>query len=287
MSFRVLNTTHIPRQPFKMVQNKRFVLKQYADGFPKPGQDLDVEADSFDLDQAPPPGGLIVKNLYFSFDPYLRGKMRERKDAKMGNVSQSFQFGATIANWVVAKVLKSDSPKAKEGDIVATFAGAEEYSVVSKGALDRYDFYNIPDEKLPYSFYCGVLGMPGMTAYSSLYEIGAPKKGETIWISAASGPVGQIVGQLAKREGLHVIGSVGSDEKLDYILKEMKFDSGFNYKKEKPLDAIHRLAPDGVDIYYDNVGGEHLDAAYDALKPFGRISESKAAISLSYNFGLG
>ena len=95
--------------------------------------------------------------------------------------------------------------------------------------------------------------MPGLTAYSSFYAIGEPKKGETIFISAASGAVGQIVGQLAKHEGLKVIGSVGDDKKLEFIEKELKFDGGFNYKKENPLEALQRLAPDGIDIYYENV----------------------------------
>lgn len=113
--------------------------------------------------------------------------------------------------------------------------------------------------------------MPGLTAYSSLYDIGKPVKGETIFISAASGAVGQLVGQLAKHEGLRVIGSVGSDEKLEYITKELKFDGGFNYKKENPADALKRLAPGGIDIYYENVGGVQLEAAINALNDFGRI----------------
>lgn len=113
--------------------------------------------------------------------------------------------------------------------------------------------------------------MPGLTAYSSLYEIGQPKKGETIFISAASGAVGQIVGQLAKHEGLTVIGSVGSDAKLEFIMKDLNFDEGFNYKKEEPAEALKRLAPKGIDIYFENVGGNHLDAALGALNNYGRI----------------
>jgi NADPH-dependent curcumin reductase CurA len=120
--------------------------------------------------------------------------------------------------------------------------------------------------------------MSGLTAYSSLYEIGKPKKGEVIFISAASGAVGQVVGQLAKREGLKVIGSVGSDEKLQYINEELGFDAGFNYKKEKPDEALKRilgeLGEEGLNIYYDNVGGEQLDAALGALSTFGRIGKS-------------
>ena len=114
--------------------------------------------------------------------------------------------------------------------------------------------------------------MPGLTAYSSFYEIGQPKKGETIFISAASGAVGQIVGQLAKHEGLKVYGSVGDDMKLDFIIKELGFDGGFNYKKEKPADALKKIAPQGLDIYYENVGGEQLEAALNHMNQFGRIS---------------
>lgn len=113
--------------------------------------------------------------------------------------------------------------------------------------------------------------MPGLTAFSAFYEIGKPKIGETIFVSAASGAVGALVGQLAKHEGLKVIGSVGSDEKLDFILHELNFDGGFNYKKESPSAALARLAPNGIDIYFDNVGGEHLDAAIMASNSWGRV----------------
>lgn len=119
--------------------------------------------------------------------------------------------------------------------------------------------------------FLGALGIPGVTAFSGLYEIGKPQRGETIFISAASGAVGQMVGQLARLEGLRTIGSVGSDEKLQFITKELGFDAGFNYKKDKPSDALARLAPDGIDIYYDNVGGEHLDASLEHMKDFGRV----------------
>lgn len=175
-------------------------------------------------------------------------------------------------NYGVSKVLKSDSEKIKQGDYVASFISAEQYPTIPAALLDYYDFYVIPkDEKLPKSLYCGALGMPGLTAYASLYEIGAPKKGETIWVSAASDAVGQIVGQLAKHEGMTVIGSVGSDEKVDFVTNKAGFDAAFNYKKEKPRDAIARLAPNGIDIYYDNVGGDHLEAALEVMNEFGRI----------------
>ena len=187
--------------------------------------------------------------------------------------SPPFEIGKAITNSAVAKVLKSNNSKFQEGDIVIGLLPTEEYSSIPE------DIANSKVKKLdnPYNLdlklYVGALGMPGLTAYSSFYEIGQPKKGETIFISAASGAVGQIVGQLAKHEGLKVIGSVGSDEKLDFIKKDLNFDDGFNYKMEKPSEGLARVAPDGIDIYYENVGGDHLDAALGALHNFGRISK--------------
>lgn len=188
--------------------------------------------------------------------------------------SPPFELGKPITNSAVSKVLKSNNSKFKEGDVITGMIPTEEYSIldaeITNTMIRKLDNpYNL-DPKL----YVGALGMPGLTAYSSFYEIGQPKKGETIFISAASGAVGQIVGQLAKHEGLKVIGSVGSDEKLEFIKKDLNFDEGFNYKKEKPDEALKRLAPDGLDIYYENVGGEQLDAALAAMNNFGRIGKS-------------
>jgi NADPH-dependent curcumin reductase CurA len=252
-----------------MVQNKGLIFKSVPKGWPKPGQDLVIESRDFDLDQAPPSGGITVKNAYISFDPYQRGRMRA-PEAK--SYSPPFTLGEPITNRGISRVIKSDDPRFKEGDVVCTYGGTptEEYSALSaeltKTVRKLENPYNL-DPKI----FIGALGMPGLTAWSSFYEIGEPKKGETIFISAASGAVGQLVGQLAKHEGLKVYGSVGDDAKLDFIINELKFDGGFNYKKEKPADALARLCPEGIDIYYENVGGEQLEAAINAMKNFGRI----------------
>ncbi|KAI9743881.1 MAG: hypothetical protein M1818_002615 [Claussenomyces sp. TS43310] len=258
-----------------MVSNKGVIFRSIPTGFPVPGKDLVIETQQFDLDQAPPAGGVIIKTLYASFDPYMRGRMR---DASIESYSPAFTLNEPITSWSLAKILKSDHPGLKEGDLIVSMIPVAEYSVLSKDFIGQLgstascagtrkidNKYGL-DPKL----YIAALGMPGLTAYSSFYAIGKPVKGETIFVSAASGAVGQLVGQLAKHEGLRVIGSVGSQEKLDYITKELKFDGGFNYKTEKPADALKRLAPDGIDIFYDNVGGEQLQAALDALKPHGR-----------------
>ncbi|KAI1000906.1 NADP-dependent oxidoreductase [Podosphaera aphanis] len=250
-----------------MAQNKGLIFKQIPSGYPVPGQDLTVEARDFDLQQTPPAGGLLTKNLYASFDPYQRGRMSENG---LPAYLDRFKIGYPITSLSIAKVLKSLDSRFKEGDFVYGMLPVEEYSVVKKEeGIDFQLIENPHNFELP--IFLGALGMPGLTAYGSLYEIGKPVRNETIFISSAAGAVGQLVGQLAKHEGLKVIGSVGTDEKLHYITKDLKFDGGFNYKEEKSLDALRRLAPEGIDIYYDNVGGEQLDAALDVMNTHGRI----------------
>ncbi|KAL9003695.1 MAG: hypothetical protein Q9188_003455 [Gyalolechia gomerana] len=253
-----------------MVQNKGLIFKKVPNGWPVPGQDLAVEDQGFDLDAEPPKDGITVQNFYASFDPYQRARMQE-PDAK--SYSPPFEIGKPITNTVIAKVLKSANSKFSEGDVVIGMMPIAEYSVVAAETTNSLVRKLDNKHQLDLKIFLGALGMPGLTAYSSLYAIGEPKKGETIFISAASGAVGQVVGQLAKHEGLTVIGSVGSDEKLDFIINNLKFDDGFNYKKEKPAEALARVAPKGIDIYYENVGGEHLDAALDAMTNHGRIGE--------------
>ncbi|KAH9886348.1 NAD(P)-binding protein [Xylariomycetidae sp. FL2044] len=250
-----------------MPQNKTLVFKKVPSGFPVPGEHLAVEDRPIDLDAEPPKGGLLVQTLYASYDPYLRGKMRP---AHIESYSPAFELDAPFVNGCVAKVLKSASSDFAEGDLVTGYLPIAEYSVVPEPAKVGLRKIQNP-HNLDLGMFLGPLGMPGLTAYSSLHKIGKPAKGETIFISSASGAVGQVVAQIAKHEGLKVIGSVGSDEKLEYILKELNFDGGFNYKKESPADALRRLAPDGIDIYFENVGGEHLEAALDSIKQYGRI----------------
>ena len=254
-----------------MVQNKGLVFKKIPQGWPVKGEHLVVEAREFDLDAAPPSGGLMIKTCYASFDPYQRGRMRPEH---IKSYAPAYPLGQPVTNHSVGKVLKSDNSNYKPGDLVYGMFSTEEYSFVPKTLVDNpQQFYKLPTHyKLDPKYFVGALGMSGLTAYSSLLEIGEPNKGETIFISSASGSVGQVVGGLAKTLGLKVLGSVGSDDKLEFIVKDLGFDGGFNYKKEKPLDALRRLAPDGIDIYYENVGGEQLEAALEVINNFGRIS---------------
>jgi NADPH-dependent curcumin reductase CurA len=261
-------TTLLSRHSVKMVQNKGLIYKAHPTGFPEVGKHIAVEAREFDVNQAPPPGGATVKVNYVSFDPYQRGRMRA---PEIKSYAPPFDLNKPVTNSAIVTVIKSDNPKFQPGQVLySPRTWTEEYTAWTKEEADEAQ---VLDNKysLDPKLFLGALGMPGLTAYSSFYEIGQPKKGETIFISAASGAVGQLVGQLAKHEGLRVIGSVGDDKKLDFILKDLGFDAGFNYKKEDPSDALKRLAPDGIDIYYENVGGEHLEAAITSLKNWGRI----------------
>ncbi|CAM1510950.1 Fc.00g084630.m01.CDS01 [Cosmosporella sp. VM-42] len=250
-----------------MTQNKTFIYKKIPTGLPKPGEHLTIEDRPIDLEEAPPKNGLVLKILYASFDPYLRGKMR---DPSVKSYSPPFEVNKPIYNSTIGKVIKSDNAEFKEDDLVIAFGPIAEYVRVTDIAEQRVRKVQNP-HGLDLALFLGPLGMPGLTAWSGLHRIGKPKEGETIFVSSAAGAVGQVVGQVAKREGLTVIGSVGSDEKLDFITKELGFDAGFNYKNEKPKDALPRLAPDGIDIYFENVGGDHLEAALTSLKPGGRV----------------
>ncbi|KZF22076.1 NAD(P)-binding protein [Xylona heveae TC161] len=255
-----------------MVQNKGLIFKSVPEGLPVKGKDLVIEDRPIDLNAQLPKDGVLLRNFYLSFDPYQRGRMRP---ANTKSYAQAFTLGEPIVNDGIAKVVKSANPAFKEGDVVLGHLRTEEYSVIPGDKIGPVKLSKLENPRnLDPKLFLGALGMPGLTAYASFYEIGEPKKGETIFISAASGAVGQIVGQLAKHEGLKVIGSVGDDAKAKFITEELNFDSVFNYKKEKPLDALKRLAPDGIDIYFENVGGETLDAVLEQINNYGRISKS-------------
>lgn len=249
-----------------MAPNKTLVYKKLPTAMPVPGEHLAVEDRPLDIETAPK-GGLVLEVLYASFDPYMRGKMR---DPSIKSYAPPFELDKGMANRVLATVLKSDTPEFPEGESVLAFVPIAQYARVENPEAAMVRKVNNPYGLDP-ALFLGPLGMPGLTAWAGLHKIGKPKKGETIFVSSAAGAVGQIVGQIAKREGLAVIGSVGSDEKLDFIINELGFDSGFNYKKETPFAALDRLAPNGIDIYFENVGGDHLEAALEKLNTGGRV----------------
>jgi len=241
-------------------------------GLPIPNKTLTLATLPFDPSIPPPPGGLTLSILYTSLDPFLTDKMR---DPSTASYTPAYTLNAPITNDAVARVIQSSASEYSAGDLVladlpfAEFATltAEDIPFKIRAVLPNPFGWTGDDLAL----YLGPVGMTGLTAFSALYEIGKPKKGETIFVSSAAGAVGQMVGQIAKREGMRVIGSVGSHEKLEFITRELGFDAGFNYKIERAGEALKRLAPEGVDVYFDNVGGEQLDAALEAMNERGRI----------------
>lgn len=207
-------------------------------------------------------GEVLLRGLYYSVDPYMRGRMNDAK-----SYSPPFQTGQPIEGGVVAKVTESKSDKFKTGDIVAGRLPWREQFITSEKGLQKIDVTIAPA-----SYYLGILGMTGLTAYIGLMHIGKPEAGETVVVSGAAGAVGVVVGQIAKIQGCRVIGIAGSDEKIKLLKEEFGFDEAINYKTTADMKkAIAAQCPNGVDIYFDNVGGEISDAVISNINFHARI----------------
>jgi NADPH-dependent curcumin reductase CurA len=211
----------------------------------------------------PGPGEFLARVIYLSLDPYMRGRMRDAK-----SYAPAVALGDVMTGGAVGQVVKSNHPHFKVGDIVEDTFGWQEYAVGPGRAARRID-----SAHGPISYANSVLGMPGMTAYFGLLEVGQPKAGETVVVSAASGAVGQIVGQIAKIAGCRAVGIAGGAKKCAYVKDELGLDACIDYKAEKDLGAAVRAAcPNGVDVYFDNVGGAVSDAVLANLNFFARVS---------------
>ncbi|KAG6500949.1 2-alkenal reductase (NADP(+)-dependent)-like [Zingiber officinale] len=248
-----------------VVQNKQVLLKNFMVGSAKES-DMELRESTISL-KLPPgtEGAILVKNLFLSCDPYMRGRMREYYESYI----PPFQPGKPIEGFGVSKVIDSTNQKFGVGDYITGLTGWEEYSIITRTDQLR----KVESLDIPLSYHVGLLGMPGFTAYVGFYEICSPKKGDCVFISAASGAVGQLVGQLAKLHGCFVVGSAGSADKIELLKHKLGYDEAFNYKEEPDLvAALKRYFPNGIDIYFDNVGGEMLDAALVNMKVHGRIA---------------
>jgi len=204
-------------------------------------------------------GQILVRNLYLSVDPYMRGRMNEGK-----SYVPPFELGKALEGGAVGEVIESRAPEFKPGDVVTSNFGWREYFIAAPKEL-----HPVNHEIQPLSVYLGALGMTGMTAWVGLNLVEV-KAGDVIFISGAAGAVGNVAGQLAKLRGCQVIGSAGSAEKVKF-LKECGFDRAFNYNSGPVLEQLNQAASDGIDVYFDNVGGETLEAALSALRVHGRI----------------
>jgi len=213
------------------------------------------------IELAPPQAGqVLVRNLYMSVDPYMRGRMNSWK-----SYVPPFEIGKPLEGGAVGEVIESRAEGFKPGDAVTSSFGWREYFIASPKEL-----HLVSQEIQPLSVYLGALGMTGMTAWAGLHLVEI-RAGETIFISGAAGAVGSVAGQLAKLRGCRVIGSAGSMDKVMFLREECGFDVAFDYKVGPVLEQLNVEAPDGIDLYFDNVGGETLEAALSALRVHGRI----------------
>lgn len=213
---------------------------------------------------APETGQVLVENRYMSVDPYMRGRMRAE-----GVYAAPYPLNAPLYGGAVGEVLESGDENLQPGDIVLSQGAWQDRLLTKASRVQRLE----PFDPERISLYLGTLGMPGMTAYVGLNRFGEPTEGETVFVSAASGAVGANVCQIAKMKGCRVVGSVGSDAKAEYLKAECGVDETINYRTCGDLtEALRAAAPDGVDVYFENVGGEHLQAALNIMNPFGRIA---------------
>ena len=237
--------------------NRRIVLAARAQGRPT--------ADNFRLEEAPVPepgpGQMLCRTIYLSLDPYMRGRMSDAP-----SYAKSVQVGEVMVGGIVGQVVRSNLDGFAPGDFVVGYGGWQEYATFGAGEARKVD-----PKIAPISTALGVLGMPGQTAYVGLREIGRPKAGETLVVAAASGPVGSVVGQIARIRGCRVVGIAGSKAKCEYVSGELGFDACLDHHAPDFEDALRAACPNGIDVYWENVGGRVFEAVLPLLNDFARV----------------
>ncbi len=237
--------------------NRHIVLRERPEGRPT--------AHSFELKTTPlpegPVDGVLRRTIYLSLDPYMRGRMSDAE-----SYATPVSVGQTMVGHTISRVIASSNPAFAPGDIVSGYDGWQDYGLSNGSTLRK-----IAPSRLPLPAYLSVLGMPGMTAYVGLIDIGQPKNGETVVVSAASGAVGSVVGQIAKIKGCRAVGIAGSREKCEYVERQLGFDVCVDYKSPTFRDDLAAACPDGIDIYFENVGGDVFKAVVRKLNVGARI----------------
>ena len=227
--------------------NKAIVLANRPQGWVKPS---DFRLETLPM-PAPKDGEVMVRNLWLSLDPYMRGRISDAK-----SYVPPVAIGAVMVGQTVGEVVESRHPGFKAGEHVLTSLGWQTHGSAKGTEITKV----ASNAGVPISYYLGVLGMPGLTAFFGLYEIGHPRAGNTLVVSAASGAVGSVVGQLGKASGCRVVGIAGGKAKCDYVVKELGFDACVDYKAGKLNEDLAAACPDGVDVYFENVGGQIMEA---------------------------
>ena len=222
-------------------------------------------SDTWDLVSNPIPepkeDEILVKQHYISLDPAMRGWMNDAK-----SYIEPMAIGSVMRAGSVGEVIKSNQQKFKVGDFVSGHGGVQQYTVT-----DGKGYYTVDPSLAPLPMYIGTLGMPGMTAYFGILEVGKIKEGDVVLVSGAAGAVGSIVGQIAKIKGCQVVGIAGGPDKCQYITNEIGFDGAIDYKNENVREKLKEICPKGIDVYFDNVGGEILDIALTQLRMHARV----------------
>ena len=243
--------------PTSEPQNRQFRLAARPQGLPKPSDWSFVTTPV----QPPGEGEVLVRVLYISLDPAMRGWMNEGK-----SYIRPVQLGAVMRALALGRVVRSQSPDFREGDIVTGALGVQDYAT-----LPARELHAVPSGIAPLPVFLGVLGMPGITAYFGLMDVGRPVKGDTVVVSGASGAVGAVVGQIARIVGCRAVGIAGGPEKCRYLTEELGFDAAIDYRTEDVRAALKRHCPDGINIYFDNVGGDILDDCLALLALHARV----------------
>src|SRR5579862_2227048 len=236
---------------------RQIILASRPKGLPAP-ENFRLELAAM---PAMPPGGLLLRVLYLSLDPYMRGRMDDRK-----SYAKPVGIGEVMPGESVCEVIASDRPGYNVGDIVLARTGWRTHAASDGAALRKLD-----PKLAPITTGLGVLGMPGFTAYAGLYVIGKPKAGETVVVAAASGPVGSLVGQLAKMAGAKAVGIAGGSEKCRYVAEELRFDAAVDHRTPDFAEKLAAACPKGIDVYFENVGGAVWQAVLPLLNGFARV----------------
>lgn len=239
------------------VQNRKVLLASRPVGKPTVN-DFKITSDTV---EAPNDGEVLLEILYLSLDPYMRGRMSDAK-----SYAKPIEIGSVMEGGTVARVKTSRHPNFKEGDVVLSHSGWQSYAIAKGDNLRKLD-----PSLAPVSTALGVLGMPGFTAYAGLLTLGKPKSGETVVVAAASGAVGSVVGQIARIKGARAVGIAGGAEKCAFVKKELGFDAVVDHHSANFAAELAEACPDGIDVYFENVGGKVWDAVFPLLNTFARV----------------